>query len=204
MALRFLSSVPGEVRDMIRNVSLLEDYESVACPESHGRGLIALCQAHPKLRVKRVVHLWRNAFPVWRAVRHHIVHHPNSAANLSRSSPRNVGAPLEPGPQSNQCAELVAIKIALDKVPAIQDVLIRSDSEYAIKCVTDWYRRWELSSWSKQEGEHYEHLDLINDIVNAKDLRSCLGAATKFWWVKGHEGDPENEAADKLAGRGPK
>jgi len=43
---------------------LLEDRESVAYPNRHGRGFIGLCQSNPKLRIKRVVSLWRNAFPV--------------------------------------------------------------------------------------------------------------------------------------------
>ncbi|KAI4619320.1 uncharacterized protein J4E87_007570 [Alternaria ethzedia] len=120
------------------------------------------------------------------------------------SDPRNVGAPLGPGPQTNQRAELMAIKIALEKVSLSQDVLIRSDSKYAIQCVTKWHRGWKMSSWNKQEGEYYEHMDVIESVVIRKQLRKNVGAKTKFFWVKGHIGDAGNEAADKLASRGSK
>ncbi|KAI4636994.1 hypothetical protein J4E93_010785 [Alternaria ventricosa] len=63
-ALRFLRTLPDALRSEIRSLTLLEDHESVAYAKCHGRGFIGLCQSNPKLRVKRVVSLWQNAFPV--------------------------------------------------------------------------------------------------------------------------------------------
>ncbi|KAF7670704.1 hypothetical protein GT037_011155 [Alternaria burnsii] len=63
-AIRFLQSISKAARDNIRKILLLEDRESVASPESHGRGFIEICQAHPQLKVERVINLWRNVFPV--------------------------------------------------------------------------------------------------------------------------------------------
>ncbi|KAI4619318.1 uncharacterized protein J4E87_007568 [Alternaria ethzedia] len=64
IALRFLRTLPDALRSKIRSVTLLEDRESVAYAKCHGRGFIGLCQSNPKLRVKRVVSLWQNAFPI--------------------------------------------------------------------------------------------------------------------------------------------
>ena len=64
VAIRFLDSVPVKTRTQIRNIVLKEDYESVARPASHGRGLISFCLENPRLRIQRFVSLWSNVFPV--------------------------------------------------------------------------------------------------------------------------------------------
>jgi hypothetical protein len=64
MALRLLHSMPRVTRDNIRKIILIEDRESIAFPQSHGRGFIDVCREHPQLKVERFVSLWRNAIPV--------------------------------------------------------------------------------------------------------------------------------------------
>ncbi|CAN9167452.1 unnamed protein product [Alternaria sp. RS040] len=63
-ALRWLHSIPKAMRDNIRKIVLMEDRESIAFPQSHGRGFIDICQDHPQLKVERFVSLWRTAIPV--------------------------------------------------------------------------------------------------------------------------------------------
>lgn len=96
----------------------------------------------------------------------------------------------------------MAIKIALHIARMGQDVIIRSDSKYAISCSTEWPRRWRLKSWKKAQGVYKENTDLIEGIEHRIPFRDILKAKTEFVWVKGHAGDPGNEAADKLAVKG--
>jgi hypothetical protein len=69
-SIRFLRSVPAELRLAMRRLVLHEDRQSVAWPECHGQGLIAFCQENSDLRIERRVGLWRTilpaaSMPVW-------------------------------------------------------------------------------------------------------------------------------------------
>ncbi|KAH6644510.1 ribonuclease H-like domain-containing protein [Boeremia exigua] len=96
----------------------------------------------------------------------------------------------------------MAVKIALEKVPAHKNVLIRSDSLHAIQGATDWHRRWLRESWSKAKGLHKEDERLLHELQETIRDRTQLGAETRFFWVKGHSDDVGNDAADGLAKQG--
>jgi len=115
--------------------------------------------------------------------------------------PRNISEPL-PGPrQTNQRAELTAILRALQTIPKTQAVQIITDSQYSIKCLTEWYPGWERNGWKNSKKEDVENQDLVKEILVLIRERSRLGTggATDFLWVRGHDGDRGNEEADRLA-----
>lgn len=90
---------------------------------------------------------------------------------------------------TNNHAELSAIRVALaiTDTPDLRglELVIRSDSEYAIGCVT---RAAEPPPTAK-------NAKLIG-LVRA----AMRGRRVRVEWVRGHAGDPGNERADKLAG----
>lgn len=106
---------------------------------------------------------------------------------------------MGPGPQTNQRAELKAVLKALQTIPITQNLLIETDSTYAIMSVTEWYYKWEWKSWRKGKGAPFKNIDLIKPSVGHLERREAIGSATYFRWVKGHTDNPGNEAADKLA-----
>lgn len=116
--------------------------------------------------------------------------------------PRNVSEPLRGDRQTNQRAELTAVARALDHVPIDREILVVTDSNYSIKCLTEWFPRWEQKGWKNSQGKPVENRDLIEPIIARIRERDMCRAKTKFKWIKGHANDPGNIAADALAVNG--
>ncbi|CAG0923210.1 unnamed protein product [Notodromas monacha] len=110
----------------------------------------------------------------------------------------NVSEPL-PVPGTNNRAELLAILYAIHAARecGLQRLEIRSDSQYAINCVTAWLPTWKQSRWRTGSGSAVENQDEIRAIDEAHSLLHV-----RYVWVEGHSGDIGNEAADKLARAG--
>jgi ribonuclease HI len=79
-----------------------------------------------------------------------------------------------------------------------QDVEIRTDSKYSIQCVTEWYVNWERNGWKTRDGP-VKNKDLVQAIRDRLEERESKGGRTQFIWVKGHDTDLGNIAADRLA-----
>jgi ribonuclease HI len=122
--------------------------------------------------------------------------------NNTDTTSRNVSEPLRGSKQTNQRAELTAVARALDHVPIDRDVLIVTDSYYAIRCITEWSPRWLRNGWKNSAGKDVENRDLVEPIVSRVCEREACKAKTKLKWIKGHANDPGNVAADQLAVQG--
>ena len=78
-----------------------------------------------------------------------------------------------------------------------ENVIIYSDSAYAINCYTqEWYTRWQHNGWTNSKGEDVANIDLWVDIIPYFD---------NFWYhfskVKGHGSNYWNNECDRLAQR---
>ncbi|KAH6617626.1 ribonuclease H-like domain-containing protein [Chaetomium tenue] len=114
------------------------------------------------------------------------------------NDPRNVSERLEGETQTNQRAELTAILRALEIIDLAQDLEIRTDSKYSIQCVTEWYINWERNGWKTRSGP-VKNQDLVQLVRDKLEEREAKGGRTQFIWVKGHDTDQGNIAADQLA-----
>jgi ribonuclease HI len=92
----------------------------------------------------------------------------------------------------------MAILRCLETLPPKQPAEIRSDSKYSIECVTNWYAGWERNGYVTTSGP-VKNQDLVKAIRKKLEERESLGTRTQFTWIKGHNGDAGNEAADRLA-----
>ena len=69
--------------------------------------------------------------------------------------------------QTNQRAELRALDYAVRYVADHgRRGTIHTDSDYSIKCVTQWASSWEKKGWKKADGGPVLHLDLIRPLVS--------------------------------------
>jgi ribonuclease HI len=125
--------------------------------------------------------------------------------NINDSS-RNISEPLRGDRQTNQRAELVAIARALDHIPIDRSAEIITDSNYSIQCLEKWNKSWEKGAeirdrkeWYNAAGKPVENQDLIKPILARMRERESCRAKTKLTWIKGHNNDPGNVAADALA-----
>lgn len=107
-------------------------------------------------------------------------------------------------PQTNQRAELSAIHMAvsiLEKGGYLDDnIVIYTDSDYSINCLTKWLPGWISRNWKTSEGKDVLHQDLIKE---------CSAALAKFKshrfvHVKAHTGNEDdlsknNDIVDRMA-----
>lgn len=90
----------------------------------------------------------------------------------------------------------MAVVRALEVLPG--EIEIRTDSMYVINIVTMWGARWRSNGWTRPNGTVL-NLDIIRPLLDKIDQRP--GPIT-WTHVKSHNGEPGNEAADKLAQQG--
>ncbi|WP_240643963.1 ribonuclease H family protein [Antribacter gilvus] len=98
---------------------------------------------------------------------------------------------------TNQVAELTALLHAIQAHPGAEPLLVESDSQYAIRCASEWVAGWKRKGWRTASGEPVKNLELVQSIERAIADRE---GPVRFHWVRGHVGNPFNERADQLAG----
>ena len=98
---------------------------------------------------------------------------------------------------TNNRMELTAAIRALEALKRPCEVTLVTDSEYVRKGITEWMDGWKRRGWKTAAKKPVKNADLW------QTLDTLNGRHRIQWrWVKGHSGDPGNEAADALANRG--
>ncbi len=97
---------------------------------------------------------------------------------------------------TNNRMELMAVIVALEALQGERrPIVLHSDSRYVLNGITKgWARGWKKRGWKKSDGNPALNPDLWEKLLNL-----LPGLDIRFQWVKGHAGDPLNEACDHLA-----
>jgi Ribonuclease HI len=98
---------------------------------------------------------------------------------------------------TNNRMELMAAIQALEVLHEPCDVTLRTDSNYLRQGITSWLRNWRARGWRTADGKPVKNQDLWQRLDEAQRRHRV-----EWSWVKGHSGDPGNEAADRLANQG--
>mmetsp|Transcript_49558 Transcript_49558/g.97600 ORF Transcript_49558/g.97600 Transcript_49558/m.97600 type:complete len:281 (+) Transcript_49558:445-1287(+) len=117
--------------------------------------------------------------------------------------PHNVSARLRGSEQTNNRAELTAIVEALRQSKALYPedrIILRTDSQYSMKCVTEWMPKWVRNGFMTAMGHPVKNQDLIMQLHALMQERG--EERLDLQWVKGHSSEEGNEAADSLADAG--
>ena len=95
---------------------------------------------------------------------------------------------------TNNRMELMAAIQALEALTRASTVELYTDSQYVQKGIGEWLEAWIKRGWRTAGKTPVKNADLWQRLKVAADRH-----AVRWHWVKGHAGDPGNEAADKLA-----
>jgi ribonuclease HI len=106
--------------------------------------------------------------------------------------------------QTNQRAELSAIHRAVvildDGGFHDEELIVYTDSDYSIKCLTQWLSGWVSRGWKTAEGKDVLHQDLIKDTSS----RLAKFKSHRFVHVRAHTGgeddlSKQNDVVDRMA-----
>ncbi|CAL9965796.1 Rnase H [Vibrio phage F99] len=110
----------------------------------------------------------------------------------SNGQEKHISEPIEGG--TNNISEILAAAIGLEALKQPCDVTLYTDSQYVIKCMTEWIMGWKRRGWKTQnkgDVKNKQHLVRLDKVCRIHNV--------EWIWVKGHNGDKYNELADELA-----
>lgn len=109
---------------------------------------------------------------------------------------------------TNNRMEILSVIKGLRKLTSICDdnphlsistVTIHTDSQYVKNGMTSWVSGWIKRGWKTAGGAPVKNEDLWKELYS---LANGKGFVVNWKWVKGHNGNVNNERADELANRG--
>lgn len=96
---------------------------------------------------------------------------------------------------TNNRMEMTAVLCALEELREPCHVVVTSDSKYVLDGLQKgWATSWRRRGWKKSDGKPALNPDLWEQLLNAVARHQM-----EYCWIKGHNGHPENERADRLA-----
>ena len=98
---------------------------------------------------------------------------------------------------TNNRMELMAAIMALESLREACEATLYTDSVYVKQGLNEWLPSWKARGWRTADKKPVKNRDLWQRLDTAAARHRI-----DWRWVKGHAGDPGNEAADRLANEG--
>lgn len=96
---------------------------------------------------------------------------------------------------TNNRMELMAAIVGLEALNRSCQVDLYSDSKYLTDAFNQhWIDSWVKNNWNRPKTGPVKNTDLWKRLLKAMEPHQV-----QFFWVKGHDGHPENERCDRLA-----
>jgi len=99
---------------------------------------------------------------------------------------------------TNNRMEILGCIAGLEALSEPAEVTVYSDSSYVVNAITkSWAETWRTRGWNRKvDGEL---VPASNADLWARLLDLCERYTVRFKWVRGHDGNVENERCDELA-----
>ncbi len=98
---------------------------------------------------------------------------------------------------TNNRMELTAAIEALNVLKKPSRVVLHTDSKYVMDGINEWLANWKRRGWKTANKKPVKNQDLWKALDEAAQRHDI-----EWIWVKGHDGNPGNEEADRLANQG--
>ena len=95
---------------------------------------------------------------------------------------------------TNNRMELTAAAEALEALKRGSEVDLYTDSQYVRSGITSWIAGWKRNGWRTADRKPVKNADLWQRLDAARERHKIT-----WHWVRGHDGNPENERCDELA-----
>ena len=96
---------------------------------------------------------------------------------------------------TNNRMELLAAIVGLEALNRPCEVELYSDSRYLVDAFNrHWIESWQRRGWKRKNGEPVKNISLWKRLLQAAQPHRVT-----YFWVKGHDGHPQNERCDALA-----
>ena len=96
---------------------------------------------------------------------------------------------------TNNRRELMAAIAGLEALNRSCQVDLYSDSRYLVDAFNQkWIDSWIKNNWNRPKSGLVKNVDLWKRLLKAMEPHQV-----SFFWVRGHDGHPENERCDRLA-----
>ena len=112
---------------------------------------------------------------------------------------RNTSVSLLHGRVTNNRAELCAILYVLCTNSCLDNIHIHTDSQYSIKAITQYSKKWKKNGWKTTTGAPVESVAIIQYIIALMERREHCGSTTQISYVEAHSVNVNNNKADALA-----
>ena len=105
---------------------------------------------------------------------------------------RNCGMAINDGKITNQTMELLACLEALSNIETNEIIYLYTDSQYVIKSMTEWVKKWESNNWLGANKKPIENLDIIQSLNNLLKTKKVI-----FKHIRSHQNPPEDENSNE-------
>ncbi len=97
---------------------------------------------------------------------------------------------------TNNRMELRGVIAGLNLLKKKSEVHVYTDSKYVVDGIEKgWAKKWRAKGWMRNKSEKAINPDLWERLLKLIEFHDV-----KLYWVKGHNGHPENERCDALVG----